>query len=334
MSVCRGVLDVSTWIVLSALLACVTSAQTPKLLDPQRSIFRAFPAADSYRVIERDVLAAERRQIEKCVPFRVHFEELGRHSLYVALRGQRPLGMIYVQHEECDFGLAAFEWGVSFDLRASSFHFQQARSPHRQSLEGSAFIRSLLGTSNAELTKLLDEQGRLRRVPKDVDPEAAHLATAIVRSAVKSIAVLDVVWHAEVGRLRDLSIGMGEFDRCTFARRLWPLGRRQLASDAKAKLTYAIAAYNGRGQPLGLVAIVRSGSAGKHSEARCKFDAAQRLTKASTSPDAPASLRAALGGCVGKKLAEIAVRKDGIGAAGQELLRAIAAEPADKRRKR
>ena len=54
-----------------------------------------------------------RNRIEASLPFRVHFDELGAHSLYVALRGRRPVGMIYAQYEESAFGIAAVVYFVT-----------------------------------------------------------------------------------------------------------------------------------------------------------------------------------------------------------------------------
>src|SRR5690606_35046166 len=58
--------------------------------NTERVVFEAFPEADAYRGIKREVKQHHRRQIEAKLPFKVHFNELGKHQLIVAFRGRRP----------------------------------------------------------------------------------------------------------------------------------------------------------------------------------------------------------------------------------------------------
>ena len=54
------------------------------LRDPQRQINVLFPEATSFRSIVRTVDEAARSEVAERLPFSLHFNELGRHTLYVA----------------------------------------------------------------------------------------------------------------------------------------------------------------------------------------------------------------------------------------------------------
>lgn len=244
-------------------LAAGLAGQVPTLEDPQRGVFDSFPAADAYQVIVRNVDTAARKSIEQRLPFRVHYDELGAHSLYVALRGRRPIGLLLVQYEESAFGLASIEWAITLDERVAGFRFQRARSRVREDFEASEFVRLLRGRTCAELEALLDDDGVLRPDTRGVAPGTEELAAAVVRSAVKAFAVLEIVWPADLARLADLGIGLQFFPQAHALRRVWPPmvpaapavpAPRDRGAAAEPGPRWVVCAYGYQGKPLGAVA--------------------------------------------------------------------------------
>ena len=318
----RGLQRALTACATALAIGSVATAQTPKLDDPQRSLFRAFPAADGYRVIERKVATADRIRIEKRVPFRLHYDDVGRHSLYVALRGRRPIGMIFVQREASQFGLTAVEWALTFDLQITEFRFQNARSPHRRKLERSTFVRSLSGKRSSDLAAMLDEHGRLTKLPDGIPAEARDLATAVVRSGVKAMAVLDVVWREEVDKLHDFSIGMRTFPDAWSYRRLWP--RPTTAGDPAAATTrddvaLLLQVYDRRNGLLGVIVELQLGPANRRFTSRWAFDADLTLQRVHVPSGAPRALGARCRVQEGRALTEICGDDDVIGQAMQRI---------------
>ncbi|MCA8976330.1 MAG: hypothetical protein KDC98_16545 [Planctomycetes bacterium] len=301
------------------------------MVDPQHGVFAAFPAADSYRVIVRDVDAEARKSIEALLPFRVHFDELGKHSLYVALRGRRPVGMIYVQREESAFGLAVVEWAFTFDMRVSSFRFQRVRSQHRQALEQSEFVRLLKGRTREELTVLLGVNGQLREPAKGVGEEAQELASAVVRSGAKSMAVLDAVWASEIAKLHDMATGLQAFPQAVSFRRVLPQPATtpdaDVAEAKAAEVLIAIRAFGANSKPLGTTADIRMDCGNGTTVVSWVLDADDQVIRVDVAPDAPGAFRAACSDAMRKPLEVVACRQDAIGVAMKLLGRRLAPSP-------
>lgn len=313
----------SATVVLLVSGAAQLAAQVPVLENPQRSIFAAFPEADSYRVIKHDVDAAARKRIEALLPFRVHFDELGAHSLYVAQRGRRPIGMVYVQHEESAFGLAAVEWAFTFDLRVSGFRFQRVRSKHRASLERSEFVRLLKGRDRHDLAARLGDEGELLQPAKGVEADAQQLASAVVRSGVKSLAVLEAVWAAEIDKLRDLEVGLQSFPQALRIHRTWPAASQtnaptngDEAADPRApKLILLLRACGRQSRTIGHVAAVRMSGGDRRFDVRWTIDAKGVVTRADIAATAPRAMRAACNDVEGQNTADLAARGGDVGEA-------------------
>lgn len=314
--VCRA-RAVATFVTVLA--ACEVAAQVPSLVDPQRSVFAAFPAADGYRVIVRDVNDAARKRIEAALPFRVHFDELGAHSLYVALRGRRPIGMIYAQHEESAYGLAAVEWAVTFDLRVSSFRFQRVRSKHRNALENSEFVRMLKSSARAQLAVMLDKNGQLTKPAKGVDKDAQELAAAVVRSGVKSLAVLETVWGPEIAKLHDLSIGLAAFPLARDFRRIRPTPKEYPSK--RSDVVLALRAIGGASRHYGVVVDIRMRSESGPTVVRWIVDADGVVLDAVVDQKAPREFRGACNDVEGKHVSKLAEHRDAIGRAMRSIER-------------
>lgn len=312
------------------LLLSSVVAQTPKLSNPQRSVFVAFPAADSYQVIARTVNADARRRIESSLPFRVHFDELGSHSLYVAYRGRQPVGMIYVQREESAFGLAAVEWAFTTNLRVAGFQFQYVRSRYRQAIERSEFVRNLKGKGSRELAAMLDADGNLRRVAAGLDKNAQGLATTITRSGLKSLAVLETVWANDTKRLHDLAIGLRAFPTAKKVQRVWP-SLRTSESDQKADVVaLAVRALDSRNQAIGIALLLQTTIDKEQYVVRWIISRDGCLRDPIAPAKASRAFRAACASLTQKTLSVVAERTDSVGVAFRRaltILRTASAPP-------
>lgn len=300
-------------IVLAAAGGAAMPAQVSALDDPQRSVFAAFPEADAYQVIVRAVDDQARKRIEACLPFRVHFDELGAHSLYVALRGRRPIGMVYAQHEESAFGLAAVEWAITLDMRVSSFRFQRVRSKHRRALERSEFVRTLKERTRVQLAARLNKDGRLAKAAKGVDDDAQELASAVVRSGVKSLAVLEVVWGSEIAKLRDRAVGLRAFPEAIGFRRIWPPASGDV--EARPDVVMALRVFDAGRRYAGAVCDVQMDSGRGMVVVRWTIDRAGKVTDADVPPSAPRTFRATCSEAKGRDVRELGRRTDVVGRA-------------------
>ncbi len=194
-------------------LTALAAAQPAPSTELEAVVFRAFPEADAYSCILRDVDQRARTAIERRLPFKVHFNELGEHCLVVAFRGRRPVGVIYRRTEEAEWGLTEIAWHLGLDLRILGFEFVRGRSPWMKTLESSPFARELAGRDYAQVIALLDEHESGQRGDPDdrQDDGLAALQRTTLRSAAKSLAVTDTVWRHEVEKLHDQATGFDLF---------------------------------------------------------------------------------------------------------------------------
>lgn len=306
-------------------------AQGARLARPEQGVFAAFADADGYQAIVRNIDAAARRRIEARLPFRVHFNEIGEHSVYVALRGRLPLGLVYLLPEEDEFGLTEVVWAVDLDMRLAGFRFQRSRSPHRQVFEECEFARLLRGRSGADLARLIDGEGKLSARAQGVPPGTEGLAAAMVRSALKALTVVDEVWVLEINKLRDLAVGIPAFPTARRFLGIWP-PRQTVApgsaaprpaevagADAGASIVVAVRAFGDESRPLGVVAKVSTAAAAGVIITWIVDDAGQVMA-ADADATAPAPLRAACHEAIGKSLADAAKLAAQVGESASALL--------------
>ena len=114
-----------------------------KLRDPVNSIKKLYPMATTYRSIVRTVDSSARDAVASAIPFKLHFNELGRHTLYVAMNKKKPVGLVHARSEKGRWGLVEIAWALDFDLRVRSFTFQRCRSPHRAEVESKVFKKNI-----------------------------------------------------------------------------------------------------------------------------------------------------------------------------------------------
>jgi hypothetical protein len=308
-------------------------AQVHELADPQKCVFGAFPEADGYQAIVRDVDVAARRAIETALPFRVHFNELGAHSLYVALRGHRPLGLVYMRREESAWGLADVEWAMTLDLRVVGFRFQRARSRQPHPVESSEFGRQLIGQGRSGLAAHFDAKGHLRSGTPGVTAGDEDLAELVVRSGLKAIVVADTVWSHELVKLRERALGLQAFPTASRFERVWPREPGPAdARDALPRVDLAVRAFDRSGRPVGVAAEVQVGSGGETTTLRWVVDGdAAVVAVVPVAGPADEALRAAGLQCRGTVLTVLA-KSPSLLAEAAERLAAAVTEPAGERR--
>ncbi|MFN7672499.1 MAG: hypothetical protein ACK5S5_18945 [Planctomycetota bacterium] len=190
-------------------LAAPAAAASAPAAGVEAMVFRAYPESDGYSRIERDVGPSHRRLIERRLPFKVHFNELGKHGLLVAFRSRRPVGLLYERSEESDWGLVEIAWHVTLDLRIAGFEIVRGLGRDAKDLPESPFADQLAGASFDEVVAqlaALDESTRLA----PATPRQSFTRT-VLRSAAKALAVTTAVWDREIEKLHDQAEGFDLF---------------------------------------------------------------------------------------------------------------------------
>lgn len=175
------------------------------LRDPTKRIYESYPDATSYRSLVRTVDQDVRQYISQKLPFTIHFNELGRHTLYMPVKDDQPLGLVHARSEAGAWGLSEIVWSLSPDLVVNDFAFQRCRSRKRTSVEKEAFKRQLIGKDFQQLKAMLSSDGKsLAKDKVTIDADASMLAVNVIRSALKTIAATEYTWRKELTVIQPL----------------------------------------------------------------------------------------------------------------------------------
>ena len=197
------------WNILFIL--CLMLSLTPSILsanaycslrDPIAAIHNLFPEATDHQSIVKIVNKDARNAVSDQLPFTLHFNELGKHTLYVALNKNTPTGLIHARSELSDWGIIEIAWALNLDLSIHNFYIQRCRIP-ACSDSNLKFLKDYLkGKSFKQVLKALSPNGEKLYIDipsKSNDIES--LSRSIIQSALKTITVTNIVWKEELENL-------------------------------------------------------------------------------------------------------------------------------------
>ena len=144
----------------------------------------------------RVVDETNRASILETLPFTIHENELGTHTLYTVFADDDELiGVIHVRTERSRWGLTEIAWALNSDLEIVGMHFQRSRDRHRGYIESEAFQKEIRGKNFDELRGLLSNDGDSINDAVLVIPRDSHeLALSVIRSALKTISATNTIW--------------------------------------------------------------------------------------------------------------------------------------------
>ena len=188
----RNIHHSSAWLLLVAALASVILTQASMgqaycaLRDPVRVLYDIYPDADGHRSIIRTVTLEDRTAIAQVLPFTIHFDELGRHTLYVTVQEGLPLGVLHVRSERGRYGLSEIAWSLTLDGQITDVAFQRCRDAKLRGALNDQLRAKLIGADVPMLLRLLDEEGW------------SEEARVLIRSAAKTATVTLIVWEEDL----------------------------------------------------------------------------------------------------------------------------------------
>jgi len=194
-------------VVVSVLVASSAHGQRAAqaycaLRDPNQSIFQLFPDATGFSSSVKN-MARERNAVNAELPYKLHFNELGRHTLYVVLKGAVPQGLVHVRPAAHEWGLVEVAWAFSLDMKVLDFKIQRCRNRLRSHVENEAFRKQVIGRGRADLESFLSDAGYgVNQERFSVSAEAVNLAAAVLRSGLSSLVITEVVWPATLTKKR------------------------------------------------------------------------------------------------------------------------------------
>lgn len=173
------------------------------LRDPSHQIFSMFPQATDYRSIVREVDTNVRSTLSRTMPFSLHNNELGEHTLYVPVADSKPLGVVHVRSESIDWGLAEIVWALDAELNVLDVAFQRCRGRACKTLLDKGFAKVLIGNSSLQLTQMLDgDELEIRANDLGLSEQETQLANTLIQSAIKTIAITETAWPGTVATIQ------------------------------------------------------------------------------------------------------------------------------------
>lgn len=193
-----------TRITLAILLSTCLTAESVQaqafcaLRDPIEQINAMFPST-TYASFVGTVTKDTRSAVSEQLPFTLHFNELGQHTLYAVNSKGGRVGYVHVRPELGKWGLTEIAWAIDKDMRIVDFSFQRCRNRRRTILEQDAFKSQIVGKSIDDLESLINEQGTaINSDNLKVEAIDREFALLVVKCAMKTLVVTSVVWEDEV----------------------------------------------------------------------------------------------------------------------------------------
>jgi hypothetical protein len=173
------------------------------LRDPVAQINQLFPEKTNHLSIVREINNQTRRQVQNELPQNdLHFGELGKHTLYVALKGQQTLGYVHVRSEQSSWGLIEIVWAIDTNMRIVDFTFQRCRSPQKKIIEDINYRQAFIGRNFTELKDYLAGDGiSANNTLLKKALNGAELTHVILRCALKTLLLTEHVWHQDLVKL-------------------------------------------------------------------------------------------------------------------------------------
>ena len=207
---------VRAFLACSVLMLIWPSAQGAfcSLRNPVAVIQSLYPEADHHRSLVKTIDRDIRDSISKRLPFTLHFNELGRHTLYVAQRQDTPLGLVHARSEVTEWGLVEVAWAISTNLKIEGFYFQRCRSSACTEDLRQQLSDELSGKSLDQILLLLTPDGKAltaELATKFQQNQSIVLST--IRSGLKTLAATEYGWYDDIAELRRRSMAIGWLDK-------------------------------------------------------------------------------------------------------------------------
>jgi len=173
------------------------------LRDPVAQIKQLYPNRTNQLSIVKEIDSNARIEVQEKLPNNdLHFGELGRHTLYVALQDNKTLGYVHVRSEQSKWGLVEIIWAIDENYRITDFAFQRCRSPKKKLLNNQQFKNMFIGKNFAQLKHYLSADGlTANKTLLSKASSSPELANVILRCALKTLLLTHLVWHNELQSL-------------------------------------------------------------------------------------------------------------------------------------
>lgn len=181
------------------------------LRDPVAAISHMYPEYSSFETYVGTVTRQTRQALQEALAFNFHFDEFGRHSLYVVSVDGRPTGLVHARSELGEWGMDEFIWALDLDLRLQDFVIQRSRNPSKRFLDNEVVKSWLRGKSLSDLLELADDGNSPADWGLDLPEASWPLIRSAIRSAAKTIVVTAEVWTEDLTLIQAMAVAQDGF---------------------------------------------------------------------------------------------------------------------------
>ncbi len=207
----QNTLFLLSFLITSFFLSAVSHAKPfCALRDPVHEVYSLLPTANSYKSIVHLIDKQARKEILETLPFTIHSKEIGQHTVYVGQNEEIPIGIVHVRSEPGNWGLLEIAWALDLNGKIMDFRFQRCREKGCDEIQNEKFRKQLTGMALKDLSALLNEDGSFNTNNLDVSPDLSELAEAVLRSAMKTIVITDLIWGHDINALKETSLSMSK----------------------------------------------------------------------------------------------------------------------------
>lgn len=169
------------------------------LRDPTAAMQDLYPNASSHKSIVRLVDNEVRIQVNKRLPFTLHYEELGEHTLYIAMDDKDQLGIIHMRSEATKWGLMEIAWSLDLNLKVQDLYIQRCRINECKNNVINEIRDIVKGKSFAEIRAMINDDGSgLSMSNNYTNLQESLIVLPVLRSALKTIIVTELVWDSDL----------------------------------------------------------------------------------------------------------------------------------------
>jgi len=173
------------------------------LRDPVIAINALYPDSEGHRSIVRPISQETRQLISNELPFTLHFNEIGKHTLYVAHKENQTIGFVHARSELSKNGIIEIAWAINLDMSVNGFFFQRCRLPECNGSLPQQLSQHLKGKSFDELLQMLDKTSANLIPSMQLQyGTKSDLVLSIIRSALKTISVTQKAWREDIDKIR------------------------------------------------------------------------------------------------------------------------------------
>ena len=201
------------WMLVSVALSLLLTSGPASgafcaLRDPVQAINALYPASTGFRSIVRSIGADTRKAVSDRLAFELHFNELGRHTLYVAVNDDAvPLGLVHVRSELAGRSLVEISWSMNLDYEIADMQFQRCRSRLCDDPVFDRLTTLLRGRNIGDVQGIWqDLPATYSKLGLDASDPAAVLVEAALRSAMKTLVITEFGWRHDIAELQRASL--------------------------------------------------------------------------------------------------------------------------------